>query len=263
MFVDFLNDKESRAMQSKMRLMSSKPLHSGKSDADKPKPGKAQGVNLSTTVRSNLTLTQIKSREELNKFTTDAKKNNGPCPFCLKHHTFERNFGFGKGKVPTRRLNFCQKFLDKTAPERGSCVESIKACYVCLDSKYEGKDCCQKSRRKCSETVNGNPCGGNHHKLLHDCGVAYCHMTKIEKPFGAGNIIFEVEEVDMPGLGTPAPVLHDGFSNDSLITHDYARSAKYKGELVHYYLQSTGYPKRLKHRTMYKFRMQDLDGDLH
>ena len=93
-FWDFLNLRNERAIQSKMQNMSVKGESSKEkgTEADKPKPqSRQQSRRGSTTpmVQSNLTLTQITTRDELNKYSAEVRKNNGPCPCCKKHHTFD------------------------------------------------------------------------------------------------------------------------------------------------------------------------------
>ena len=76
-------------------------------------------------------------------------------------------------KVPTRRLAECPKFKEMSAEEHGKFVEQVKACYTCLAWKHKGDKCKWKSRNKCTEKVNGNPCDGTHNTLLHGSGVVY------------------------------------------------------------------------------------------
>ena len=116
------------------------------------------------------------------QYFTEAKKANGPCVVCKKSHTYERNFPFGKAKVPSRRLSACDEFKKKSVHDRGVFVESIKACYSCLDPKHEASSCPFKAKRSCTEKINGVNCGGKHNTLLHNSGVAYCHNTPA--PFG-------------------------------------------------------------------------------
>ena len=61
------------------------------------------------TVRSNMTLVQVTTREDLNKYIAEKKREYGQCALCNKSHTFEKNFSFGKGRVPSGRLSNCPK----------------------------------------------------------------------------------------------------------------------------------------------------------
>ena len=213
-FMEFLEVKNSRATKSKMREISEKAETSLPSDkkATQQPTQKKNHRNESWsggTFQSNLTLAQISTRDDLNKYVADLKKSNGPCPCCNKFHTFEKNFSsFGKGRIPTHRLSSCPKFLEKTPRERGEFVESLNACFVCLDTNHQAKGCRARIKAKCSEVVNGAECGGEHHKLLHDCGVTYCHVTATQ-PYGDSKVLFEVQELIMPDRNTSALVLFD------------------------------------------------------
>ena len=116
MFIEFLEEKNDHAIQSKMRCMTT---GASKTDSTKPCPNcskvhpadqecrRNQALSnrktptATGTMRSNLVLADVTSRELLNKYVTEAKKVNGPCPCCKKQHTFEKNFSFGKDQVPT------------------------------------------------------------------------------------------------------------------------------------------------------------------
>ena len=121
-------------------------------------------------MRTHMTVAQVNTRDDLNKYSAEARKNNGPCPCCNKFHTYERNFPFGKGKVPTRKLSYCQKFIDMTPAERGAFVEEIKACYSCLDSCHERDKCSYLKKNFCRAKDGNTECKLKHHKLLHNCG---------------------------------------------------------------------------------------------
>ena len=212
-------------------------------------------------MKTNLTLAQVTSREDLNKFIVEQKKANGPCPVCKKNHTYEKKFPFGKGQIPSKRLASCPKFREKTPHERGKIIESLKACYSCLDPNHEGKDCRYLSKNKCTEMVGSSQCGEPHHKLLHNCGVAYCHNTHAISPYNDSQVLFEIQEIDMPGVSTAAVVMFDGCSSACLIRHGYAAEAGFEGKPVKYFLQSTGYPARLKTTTLYEFSMMEITGE--
>ena len=138
---------------------------------------------------------------------------------CNKHHTYERTFAFGKGQVPSTWLSSCQKFLDKMPKERGEFLESIKGCYACTNTKHQADKCRFKDKVNCHEATGGGTCGGHHHRLLHNCGVVYCNNAEV-RDLGDTNVLFEVQEVDMPGYHTPALTLFDPCASASLITHE-------------------------------------------
>ena len=78
MFTAFLTNKNERALESKMRMMSLKPDSQSANDSKIQSASKGKSSWSSTTiatVRSNLTLAQVTTREELNQFISEAKKN--------------------------------------------------------------------------------------------------------------------------------------------------------------------------------------------
>ena len=102
-----------RANQTKMRNMSvsskllplSSPQCSNCGKAHKPPcraPLKQKEDSSYRLVRSHLTLAKIKTKQELQEYITESKKNIGPCPACNKAHTYERDFPalIGKAQIP-------------------------------------------------------------------------------------------------------------------------------------------------------------------
>ena len=71
----------------------------------------------------------------------------------------------------------------------------VKASYSCLDVQHEGADCPYLAKNKCNEDVKDELCGEPHHRLLNDCGVAYCHNTKAVSYLGHTNVMFEIQKV--------------------------------------------------------------------
>ena len=126
---------------------------------------------------------------------TEAKKINGPCVCCDRNHTYERMFPFGKSRVPTRRLDSCQKFLGMTVQERGLLIEKMNGCYSCLDPRHTSEKC-YTHKIGCDEKIGLDLCGSVHNKLLHNSGVAYCHTTSAI--FSDTNVLFEIQELDLP-----------------------------------------------------------------
>ena len=191
---------------------------------------------------------------------TEAKKINGPCVCCNRHHTYERDFPFGKTKVPTRRLDSCQKFQGMTVQERGQLIEKLTGCYICLDPKHTG-DCCRSRKVSCDVKVGLKPCDGGHNKLLHNSGIAYCHTTAAT--FSDSNVLFEIQELDLPEVNMSAVVLFDNSSSASMVTHEFAELAGLSGVMIKYMLKATGFPLQLKSTMLYKLKLEDRDGILH
>ena len=72
--------------------------------------------------------------------------------------------------------------------------------------------------------------------------MAYCHNTKAASYLGDDNVMFKIQNIDLPKVSSPALVMLYGCSSAVLICHDYAKLAVYKGTPVHYILKSTGHP---------------------
>ena len=111
------------------------------------------------------------------------KKAIGPCPACDQSHMYEKTFPFGKGRIPTRRLSYCPKFLNMSPKERGELLENLNGCYHCTDYGHTPEECHWKLRSGCTEGGNGSnsTCQADHHPLLHDSGIAYCHSTSTQQ----------------------------------------------------------------------------------
>ena len=185
-----LTDKYDKAVQAGMRHLSEKSKQSVSCNKCKKrhppeqvctslrKPSPERGP----LIRSNLTLAKVQTRQQINEFVTEAKKVNGPCPVCNRSHTYEKTFSFGKGNVPTRRLSYCSKFLEMSAREHGEFLEQMGGCYHCTDFGHKPDDCRWKLRSGCTEdNLDGsNICGEEHHPLLHNSRVAYCHSMDVQ-----------------------------------------------------------------------------------
>ena len=116
--------------------------------------GQSGGNNkLLPLVRTNLTVAKITTKEQLNEYFAEAKKKIGPCPCCNRFHTYERDFPFGKGQVPTRRLTSCNKFMNMDVRERGEFIEKINGCFKCLYTNHKPSDCKWKRPSGCEEKV--------------------------------------------------------------------------------------------------------------
>ena len=117
-FFEFLSDKNNTATQSRMRVMSEKaktmPIAvpqlgdgNGSHQPHSGHHGKASdniGSGVGPSVRPHLTLAQIKTKEELNRYVAGQKAAFGPCSCCNKSHSFERNFpSLGQRQILTRR----------------------------------------------------------------------------------------------------------------------------------------------------------------
>ena len=112
--------------------------------------------------------------------------------------------------MPTKQLSAGQKFLNMSVPNCGAYVKKIKACFVCFDPGDRGANCKWKNSQKCNESDGTSECGALHNKILHGCGVEYCqYHTTVTKTSSDGMVLFEAQEVDMPGVTTPVLVLHD------------------------------------------------------
>ena len=92
-----------------------------------------------------------------------------------------------------------------TPKQRGELVEKEKACWNCLDWCHGGIVCKTWTKYKCQVQVGSNPCNWVHHRLLHDSGVAYCHLAKSK--FGDSHALFEIQYISPESTNTTARVL--------------------------------------------------------
>ena len=133
--------------------------YKSKSESTKPLP----------LVHGHLTLANVKTKEQLKELQQSWPKY-GNCPACSKPHTFERQFPCGKATLSSARFTHCPIFRAMTPKQRGEMLEKEKGCWRCLDWIHDGKD--GKWRQKCGVLVGSNRCQVDHHRLIHDSGVA-------------------------------------------------------------------------------------------
>ena len=132
------------------------------------------------SVKVNMAVAKISTKEDYNKYIGETKKEIGKCPACQQGpHNYTRNFPFGKAEWPSNRLESCPQFLSKSVKERGELIEKIKGCYKCTSYKHLGESCFTRRKNNCSVMSAGIACSGAHHKLLHGSGVAFCHKLQV------------------------------------------------------------------------------------
>ena len=235
------------------------------------------------SVKINLSISQISTRNDYEKALQEAKTKLGSCPSCSGAiHMYSKKFPFGVADWPSRRLSACPAFQAKSPKERGELVEALQACYVCTSSGHQANACFLKSKSNCTAIVQGKACAASHHQMLHNTGVAYCKKVKISYAAKSGNLPVEnrmsaVEEEDAPNLNQPVllevqviPVegvlgklLWDNGSSGALITHDFAVKIGAAGEKVSYWLDVVGHAPILRHTTLYNFALVDNYGKSH
>ena len=141
-------------------------------------PTKTKSVLTGPSVKVNVAVAKITTKDEYNKYLPETRKDIGKCPACNQGaHNYTPKFPFGKADWPSNRLESCPQFLSKTVRERGELMERIQGCYKCTSWKHKGDACYLKSRANCTVVTAGSACSGVHHKLLHGSGVAFCHKV--------------------------------------------------------------------------------------
>ena len=80
---------------------------------------------------------------------------------------------------PSRRLDNCPDFQNRTTKEKGELFEKLKGCYKCTSWLHSGDSCFQKHDNSCPVIEGGKACAGVHHKTLHGSGVAFCHKAQL------------------------------------------------------------------------------------
>ena len=245
-------------------------------------PSKSKSGVTGNQVKVNLAVVKINTRAEYNQYLPESKKQIGKCPCCNQDaHTYLRKFPFGQAEWPTNRLETCPQFLAKTARERGELMERIKGCYRCTSWKHLGNNCLLKGKTTCSVVTAGSACSGQHHKLLHGSGVAFCHKVSViinkvnttASHSGPGAedlsvlpdlnqpVLLEIQAVSVSGLR--AKVMFDNGSSAALVTHRFAEQAGLKGEMVSYWLAVVGHDKVLRSTMLYTLHLQDNHGTWH
>ena len=128
------------------------------------------------SIKVNMAVAKISSKEDYNKYIGETKKEIGKCPACQQGpHNYTRNFPFGKAEWPSNRLESCPQFIAKSVRERGELIEKVKGCYKCTSFKHLGDGCFTRRKANCNVMSGGVACAGAHHKLLHGSSVAFCH----------------------------------------------------------------------------------------
>ena len=233
------------------------------------------------SVKVNLAVAKITTRDEYKQHLPETKKQLGKCPSCEKPaHNYTRTFPFGKAEWPSNRLESCPQFLSKSVRERGELIEKIKGCYKCTSWRHLGDSCFIKSKSNCTDTTGGVSCNGAHHKLLHGSGVAFCHKVEVvvnqtelvdsevihnddtdNPPDATRPVLLEIQSVKVHDQ--VAKIMFDNGSTAVLVTHSFAKRAALKGKMVTYWLVVVGHEKVLRSTTMYTFFMVDNSGRRH
>ena len=245
-------------------------------------PSKSKLSGGTASIKVNIAVAKISTKEEYRKHLPETRKQLGNCPSCNQPaHNYSRKFPFGQGDWPSSRLDSCPQFVAKTPRERGELVERIKACYKCTNWKHEGDACYTKNKSNYTAVTAGTACAGVHHKLLHGSGVAFCHKVHVQVASTVYQTDSTCSEADDPSLlpdinqpvlleiqsisvhGVHTKVMFDKGSTAALMTHSFAEKAGLKGEKVSYWLVVVGHDSILRQTLLYKFCMIDNDGIKH
>jgi hypothetical protein len=247
--------------------------HFAKACPSKPKP---DAIN--TTVRIKMAVTKITTRDEHSQYLPEVKKQIGSCPSCNKPvHVYTRQFPFGKAEWPSRRLDNCPDFQNRTAKERGELIAELKGCYKCTSWLHSGDSCFQKHANSCPVIEGGKACAGVHHKTLHGSGVAFCHKAQLVMAKGTAvdpvhddvegipnmnqQVLLEVQAILVHNI--VAKLMWDGGNSGALVTHSFAKRAGMHGEKVAFWLVVVGHPRVLRYTMLYTFTMIDNKGYKH
>ena len=120
--------------------------HYARTCSSKPKAS-AEGPS----IKVNMAIAKISSKEDYNKYIGETKKEIGKCRACQQGpHNHTRNFPFGKAEWPSKRLELCQHFIAKSVRERGELIKKIKSCYKCTSFKHLGDGCFTRRKANCN-----------------------------------------------------------------------------------------------------------------
>ena len=99
------------------------------------------------TVKANMAVAKITTKEEYKQHLPDTRKQLGKCPCCNKEpHSYTRQFPFGKADWPSNRLESCPQFNAKSAREKGELVEKLKGRYRCTSWNHQGEACFSRNK---------------------------------------------------------------------------------------------------------------------
>ena len=239
---------------------------------------KSRSTVTGASVKVNLAVARISTRDDYNKYLPETKKQLGKCPGCNQApHSYSRQFPFGKADWPSNRLETCPQFMSKSPKDRGELLEKLKGCFKCTSWKNMGDACFIKSKSNCTVTAGGSACSGIHHKLLHGSGVAFCHKVTVvpkkahssrkkssctDKPPDMNQpVLLEIQSLEVHGNN--AKVMFDNGSTAVLVTHSFAERAGLEGRMVAYWLIVVGHERVLRHTMLYSFFLEDLYGIKH
>ena len=241
-------------------------------------PNKGKPVVTKPSVKFNMAVAKITSKNEYDQHLPEVKKQMGNCPVCKKTvHVYTRQFPFGKAEWPSRRLESCPQFKTKSVKERGELIEKLKGCYKCTAWSHAAEACFIKGNTNCTVLAGGQACAGAHHMLLHGSGVAFCHKTKLVAAKEAVQLKNYEKVKDVPAINQPvllevqavpvhnllAKLMWDGGSSGALVTHSFAERAGLKGRKIAYWLVVVGHPSILRHTMLYDIVMVDNEGAEH
>jgi len=234
-----------------------------------------------SSVRVNVAVTKITTRDEYCQHLPETKRQLGDCPCCKQSpHMYQRKFPFGTAEWSSNRLESCPQFLSKSPRERGELIERLNGCYKCTGWKHLGDACFLKKKSNCTVVTSGTACSGVHHKLLHGSGVAFCHNIRVKVANTQSRKVdcspvhddMSLPDIDQPVLleiqaievhGTVVKVMFDNGSSAALITHSLAQRLGLVGEKVEYWLMVVGHESVLRETMLYTFNMVDNDGQSH
>ena len=211
-----------------------------------------------------------------------AKEACGLCPLCSNPHVYKKRDG---SSWPTDRFFKCQRFQDMNVQQRALAVQDSNGCPRCTSWQHQKMDCHMKPN-PCNETVNGSKCSGDHSKLLHGSGNAYCGVAKsssvqsqsqnsaisssnsIDDPFSIVNesevAVYFLQDIPLNNKSAFTRTLWDKGSNRVLVREQFAvenqlisRDVTYRMEVV------AGEAAQIVHSKLYLLDLKDMYGNVH
>ena len=181
-FMVFLDQSRDQALQTKV-LLSSYQVSESEESSDCRRCGSSNHKTKKCTVRANAVIaTGAGSDDESDdkrkkKLMKKQKEECGKCPLCSHYHTYTK--WQDKEECPSDRMFKCDNFQKMTIKERAAALEKFSCCAKCTSWNHKKSDC--KSARKCSNTVNGKTCYGEHSSMVCGSGSAYCGSVKVSR----------------------------------------------------------------------------------
>ena len=159
----------------------------------------------------------------------------------------------------------CNQFLRLDDQAKLDAIRQRGVCIMCLKPGHIARNCTDK--KICTEVVNGQVCGKNHHPLLHQAHINGIAMATTVHVHGILNersdktaTILAFNNVECNGQ--PSVTFWDGGSNVSLITHTAAKQRNLPYVVVTLSITTVGNITKNIQSKEYTANLKDMEGKI-